>query len=110
MGCRCLQGAASADVVVEKADASKDGKYDVVFPVGFPDEGTFDWLNDFLMKNPHFTELSDRKIVEWAAKSGLWKGKGGIKESNDKPEFNYGIPTLDDLSVQRVLRTAAPLV
>merc|ERR1712187_1016183 len=30
--------------------------------------------------------------------------------SNDKPEFNFGIPGMDDLSVQRVIRTVAPLV
>merc|ERR1712187_308163 len=30
--------------------------------------------------------------------------------SNDKPEFNFGIPGMDDLSVQRVFKTVAPLV
>lgn len=29
--------------------------------------GTFEWLDGFLAKNPHYTELSDRKIIEWAS-------------------------------------------
>eukprot|EP00927_Polykrikos_kofoidii_P016231 TRINITY_DN17309_c0_g1_i1.p1 TRINITY_DN17309_c0_g1~~TRINITY_DN17309_c0_g1_i1.p1 ORF type:complete len:952 (-),score=239.03 TRINITY_DN17309_c0_g1_i1:137-2992(-) len=108
--CRSIQGAAQADVVVAPSTVPKDGRYDVLLPVAFPDEGTFDWLNDFLSRNPHFVELSDRKIIEWASKSGIVKGKGGWRESNDKPEFNFGIPGLDDWSIQRVIRTVAPLV
>merc|ERR1712066_235720 len=51
--CRMLQAAAQADVVVTPSRAPKDGKYEVVLPVACPDEGTFDWLDTFLEKNPN---------------------------------------------------------
>eukprot|EP00929_Paragymnodinium_shiwhaense_P039614 TRINITY_DN207_c0_g3_i1.p1 TRINITY_DN207_c0_g3~~TRINITY_DN207_c0_g3_i1.p1 ORF type:complete len:877 (+),score=303.55 TRINITY_DN207_c0_g3_i1:55-2631(+) len=110
--CRTLQSAAQADVTMSHTSASLPAgeKYEVLFPVAFPDEGTFDWLDDFLAKNPKYVELSDRKLLEWAAKSGLAKTKGGWKESNDKPEFNFGLPGMDDESIQRAIRAVAPLV
>lgn len=107
--CRTVQTAAAADVEVQASSTPKDGKFDVVFPVGIPDEGTFPWLDEFLNKNPQYTELSDRKIVEWAQKSGLWKPKGS-SGSNDKPTFNFGIAALDDFSARKVIQIAAPLV
>lgn len=109
--CRTLQSAAASDAEVSKTSLPKDGKYEVVFPVAFPDEGTFDWLDMFLEKHPNYVELSDRKIIDWASKSGLFKPKStGWKHSNDKPEFNYGLTAMDDLSVTRVLKSVAPLV
>merc|ERR1712187_427544 len=64
-----------------------------------------------LEKNPHYVELSDRRILEWAAASGLWKPKGGgWKTSNDKPEFNFGLNGMDDFSVRRVINSVAPVV
>lgn len=70
--CRTLQEAASADMVAgHKAKAPADGKHDVIFPVGVPDEGTFEWLEGFLAANPQYVELSDRKIVAWAKKERL---------------------------------------
>jgi len=90
--CRMLQGAAAADVTPVAAAPLKDGKYEVMIPVGFPDEGTFEWLDGFLAENPDYVELSDRKILQWAASSGLWKPRaGGLKASNDKPEFSFGL-------------------
>jgi len=109
--CRSVQSAAIDDIVVEKSSVPADGKYEVMFPVAFPDEGTFDWLDTFLEKNQQFVELSDRKIIEWAAKSGLVKPKAtSWKNSQDKPEFNYGLTAMDDLSCRRVLQAVAPLV
>jgi len=109
--CRMLQGAAKADVTSRIAVEPQDGKYDVMFPVACPDVGTFDWLDIFLQDNPQYVELSDRKILDWAARSGLWKPKGGgWKTSNDKPEFNFGLTGMDDFSIQRVLSTVAPVV
>jgi len=83
----------------------------VLFPVAFPDEGTFDWLDDFLEKHTEYTELSDRKIQEWAISSGIWKPKANSwKNSNDKPDFNFGIQYMDDFSVQRVVNAIAPFM
>lgn len=111
--CRTMLGAAAADVAkATPVGPNKDGKYDLVMPVSFPDEGTFDWLDAFLEKNKHYVELSDRKIIEWATKSGVWKPQGSRTptHSNDKPDFAFQLPSLDDLSVQNIIRTVAPLV
>jgi len=108
--CRTLQGAAADDVVYAPSPAPKDGKYEVLMPVAFPDEGTFDWIDSFLAKNPHYVELSDRKIYEWALKSGFWKANKTGKDSNDRPEFNFGVPSMDDVSARRVINSIAGVV
>eukprot|EP00441_Pelagodinium_beii_P026329 CAMPEP_0197663666 /NCGR_PEP_ID=MMETSP1338-20131121/58167_1 /TAXON_ID=43686 ORGANISM="Pelagodinium beii, Strain RCC1491" /NCGR_SAMPLE_ID=MMETSP1338 /ASSEMBLY_ACC=CAM_ASM_000754 /LENGTH=882 /DNA_ID=CAMNT_0043242147 /DNA_START=79 /DNA_END=2727 /DNA_ORIENTATION=+ len=84
------------------------GKCEVVFPVGLPDEGTFDWLDGFLEKNPKFFELSDRAILKWAEKSGIPHNKAASwKHSNDKPDPQFGMPLLDDFSTRRVINAVA---
>lgn len=109
--CRTIGNAAEADIEVNTTSVAADGKYEVVLPIAFPDEGTFDWLDDFLIKNPNYIELSDRKILEWAGSSGLWKPKAaGWKTSNDKPEFSFGLPGMDDQSVRRVVQTITSVV
>merc|ERR1719253_1221931 len=43
--------------------------------------------------------------------SGLAKPKAtSWKNSQDKPEFNYGLTAMDDLSCRRVLKVVAPFV
>jgi len=106
--CRMVSDAAAADAEVAPA---QDGKCEVLFPVGLPDQGYFDWVDLFLKKNPSYTELSDRKIFDWAEKSGLWRARAaGQGDSNDKPEPKFGIPMLDDFSLRKVLSTIAPAV
>jgi len=105
--CRMIQGAATADAVVAEAAAPKDGKYEVLVPVAFPDEGTFHWLDEFLEKNPSYVELSDRKLQDWAASSGLPKQRGG---TNDKPLFGYGLPSMDDMSLRATINAVAPIM
>jgi len=107
--CRLLGNAASSDVDLAPNREPKDGKYEVVMPVAFPDEGTFDWLDMFMEKNPHYVELSDRKIIDWAKSSGLWP-KGGWKASNDRPNVSFGVPAVDDFSVRKVIAALAPVV
>merc|ERR1719506_2767767 len=62
-------------------------------------------------KNPHYVELSDRKIVQWAQASGLYpKGsKNDPANSNDKPSFGFGVQGIDDRSVQKLVNCVAPL-
>merc|ERR1712032_1040330 len=72
--CTMVQAAAAADV--EFKAPPKDGKCNVMFPVGLPDTGVFDWADGFLQKNPSYTEISDRKMLEWPSKSGLWRQGG----------------------------------
>jgi len=107
--CHMLGAASEADCAKAKQVEPKDGKYEVLMPVGFPDEGTFEWLDGFLEKHPQYTELSDRKILEWAASSGLWSGKGW-KSSNDKPEFKFGAPGMDDGSIQKIINSVAGIM
>jgi len=108
--CRMLQAAAKDDAV--PVAVPKKGQCEVVFPVGVPDEGTFDWLDGFLEKNPGYTELSDRKILDWAQKSGLARppqqAKGSWKNSMDKPDVAFGVPLMDDLSARKVIHAIAP--
>jgi len=106
--CRMLGDAAQADVELAPAPQPKDGKYEVLFPVGLPDTGYFDWVDAFVEKNPDYVELSDRKIIDWAVKSGMWKPKAA-GHSNDKPDMKFGIPSMDDLSVSRLLKHIAPV-
>ncbi|CAK0829878.1 unnamed protein product [Prorocentrum cordatum] len=107
--CRTIQDAAKADTELSKVLA-KD-KCTVVFPVAVPDEATFDFVDGFLKQNPQYTELSDRKIQEWATKSGFWKPtRRSLAHSNDKPEFGFGVQGMDDGSVSRVTGSVAPLL
>jgi len=107
--CRTLQSAAASDCSVVASKEPKDGKYEVVLPVAFPDQGTFDWLDKFLEKNPQYVELSDRKILEWANASGIF-AQGGKSQSNDKPNISFGLPGQDPSSLRRVVHSIAPLV
>jgi len=107
--CRMIQDAAQADAVVVPNRIQKAGKYEVLFPISLPDEGTFDWLDIFLEKNPGYTELSERMLISWAQKSGLYRQKGyDWKSSNDKPGMQFGVPAIDDLSIFEVLKCIAP--
>merc|ERR1719356_341285 len=102
--CRTLAGAAADDVeLAPPADAQGE----VLLPVGLPEQGFFDWVDSFLKDNPGYTELSDRKILEWAIKSGLWK-QSTTYASNDKPDMKFNIGMMDDQSVKRVLLSIAP--
>ncbi|CAK0848696.1 unnamed protein product [Prorocentrum cordatum] len=103
--CLMVQGASAADTKAAPAPAAKST---VVFPVGMPDEGTFDVVDAFLEKNPSFTELSDRKVQEWAVKSGAWKGNKTA--SNDKPPFDFGMEMLDNRSACHVIGAMAHCV
>jgi len=107
--CRMIQTAAAADTLAAK-DPSTGGKCEVIMPVALPDEGTFDWLDGFLEQNPSFVELSDRKLQDWAAASGLQRSPGVQHASNDKPSFAYGLRGMDDMSLQRVVKSIAPMV
>jgi len=108
--CTMLQAAATADAAVAASKEPKDGKYEVMMPVAFPDEGTFEWLDGFLETNPSYVELSDRKIAQWAKASGHHSKGGGDRGSNDKPQLNTGISELDNMSLRKVINAVAPCI
>mmetsp|Transcript_61256 Transcript_61256/g.96640 ORF Transcript_61256/g.96640 Transcript_61256/m.96640 type:complete len:656 (-) Transcript_61256:1159-3126(-) len=103
--CKMLQDAAEKDVdVTSEVATGKDGKYTAVFPVTIPEEGGFQMIDEWLAKNPGYTELSDRALLAWAQKSGIARLKPYTSRScNDKPEMSFGLPNLDDKSVQKAL-------
>eukprot|EP00933_Yihiella_yeosuensis_P040598 TRINITY_DN3491_c0_g2_i1.p1 TRINITY_DN3491_c0_g2~~TRINITY_DN3491_c0_g2_i1.p1 ORF type:complete len:856 (+),score=217.48 TRINITY_DN3491_c0_g2_i1:135-2702(+) len=111
--CKMVQDASKKDATVKAAiEQPRDGRFDVLFPVSIPDEGGFDWLDDFLQRNPQYAELSDRAILKWCESSGVQRTKGyapASHASKDKPEMGFGTTGLDDFSVQRILHTVAPI-
>merc|ERR1712217_415273 len=108
--CRMLGDASQKDATVTKEEAPKGGKQEVVVPVGLPDEGAFMWLDMWLQKNPGYTELSDRSLLAWAEKSGLWRRDGyEHRACNDKPDLSLGIYNVDDGSVGKAIKSIAPI-
>jgi len=101
--CHMLAAAAVSDVA---QTPKSPGKKECIFPIGLPEQGYFDWVDQFVEKNPGHVELSDRKLIEWAFKSGLGKPKKG--GSNDKPDMTFNNPLLDDGSLKRVLSAVSP--
>lgn len=88
----------------------QDGSLEVVVPVGLPDQGIFDYVDRFIEEHPGFVELSDRKVAEWCRKSGLSpKGSPSPSDSRDRPDFNFGLPQLDDRSWRETLLMLAQL-
>merc|ERR1719215_953340 len=103
--CHMLGAAACADAEIS-GPTKKEGEHEVIFPVGLPEQGYFDWVDHFLEMHPDFMELSDRKILEWCVESGLARPYQG--QSNDKPELRFGVWALDDGAVQRLVHSIAP--
>mmetsp|Transcript_4847 Transcript_4847/g.11307 ORF Transcript_4847/g.11307 Transcript_4847/m.11307 type:complete len:908 (-) Transcript_4847:111-2834(-) len=108
---RMVGDALQKDAEVKASPAAPSGgKYEVLFPVALPEEGPFEWLDLFLQKNPHYTELSDRAILTWCEQSGIFRPKGyAARTAMDKPEMGFGIGGLDDFSVRRLLQAVAPV-
>jgi len=108
--CRMIKDASQKDVTIK---VEKPGEqHEVLFPVSLPDEGGFDWLDQFLETHPSFTEVSDRALLRWCERSGLARPKtyaAAARSSNDKPEMAFGIADLDDLSVHRMLQASAEI-
>mmetsp|Transcript_1932 Transcript_1932/g.3663 ORF Transcript_1932/g.3663 Transcript_1932/m.3663 type:complete len:858 (+) Transcript_1932:76-2649(+) len=107
--CHTVNNAVLNDCHVKKPALPESGKYEVVFPIGVPDEATFDWLDQFLGSNKNYVELSDRAVLDWASKSGIQRPKGySWRTNNDKPDMGFGLQHLDDCSVTEVMAEAAP--
>jgi len=98
--CTMLSEAAAADV--ELAPRPGGDGFQVVFPVGLPEQGYFDWVDAFLERHPDYVELSDRKLLEWCARSGLTRSKTPTN-SVDKPDMKFSVPGMDDAVIRRLL-------
>jgi hypothetical protein len=88
---RMLGDAANDDVKQNKVAPPKDGKYEIVLPIGMPNEGTFDFLDcSFYPKAKlTYTELSDRALVKQMLESGL-RGFQSDPRSFKVSEFDSG--------------------
>merc|ERR1711920_256658 len=84
-------------------EAEAKGKNEVVFPIGLPEQGYFDFVDAFVAANPGYTELSDRKLLDWATKSGVVNAQHQPLGTNDKPLLKF----LDDRSVQKSMLLVA---
>jgi len=109
--CRTLQRGAAADVTVNSGRLSPPNVYEVIMPIGLPGEGVFAWADEFMTKHPQFVELSDRKLVEWAEKSGVSKMEASHSphHSLDRPEVAFSVSSIDGLPFRQALRFAAAL-
>merc|ERR1719191_1043819 len=86
-----LGDAAADDVKQNKVAPPKSGKYEVIIPIGLPNEGTFDFLDcSFFPKAKlTYTELSDRALVAQMMASGL-RGLASDPRSFKVAEFDSG--------------------
>eukprot|EP00929_Paragymnodinium_shiwhaense_P086773 TRINITY_DN4720_c0_g1_i1.p1 TRINITY_DN4720_c0_g1~~TRINITY_DN4720_c0_g1_i1.p1 ORF type:complete len:902 (-),score=255.78 TRINITY_DN4720_c0_g1_i1:100-2805(-) len=107
--CRMVQDAAAEDTQVAAKDEPQNGRWNAIFPVFLPDEGTFEWVDKFLKEHPTYQEISDRVIVNWAKASGLPHRVSGGSSSRDKPDMNYGVKEMEDNSLRGLLSTLASL-
>merc|ERR1712217_430031 len=109
--CRMFQDATAKDVTVEAA--SKDGKAEVVIPVGLPDQGTYRYLSMFHEKNPGYTELSVCALLNWAKVSGVpgcEAGEAVKRRCGDQLSDNCtGVASIDDGSLSNAIKRLAPL-
>lgn len=105
--CAMLQDVGEEDMEVIEPEDFAARKPEVLFPLGLPDHGLFDWVDQLLQENPRIAELSERKAIAWAEKSGIPQGPRRDK-SQDRPGTNFGIGALDDGSIHKVLSLAAP--
>merc|ERR1712060_268426 len=100
-----MGNAAKADVVeFAPLKSQKDGRHEVLFPIGLPDEGTFEYLDAFLKENPGYTELSSRALVDWGLGSGLWRKTGKSRKLNDDPGMEFGIRDLDGTTLPQMVQ------
>lgn len=88
--CHMLAGAAKSDI--EVSTLKEPAKAEVLIPVGLPNQGVVDWVEDFIQKNPTYVELSSRAMTQWALKSGATN------------------PKMDDFSLMQSLKAVAPVL
>merc|ERR1712060_657773 len=76
---------------------------------GLPDEGTHRYLDLFYEKNPGYTELSVRALLNWAEKSNVPNVGDGVRRKSSDEIGETKIGSFDDGSVARLIKTVAPL-
>eukprot|EP00929_Paragymnodinium_shiwhaense_P061079 TRINITY_DN304_c0_g1_i1.p1 TRINITY_DN304_c0_g1~~TRINITY_DN304_c0_g1_i1.p1 ORF type:complete len:941 (+),score=359.93 TRINITY_DN304_c0_g1_i1:73-2895(+) len=106
--CRMLRDAAAADLELVTAPS---GKPEVVFPVGIPEQGVFDFVDLFSKNNPKYMEVSERKWLEWMRRSDVVRQRGWKQvDSQDRPGMNTGLFALDDRRFVETLANVVPMM
>merc|ERR1719272_986091 len=89
--CTMFADILKADCEQSALKPSTDGSFQVVVPVGLPDQGVFDFVDYYRSEHPHFEELSDRRLLRWCRDSGLEAEEGrSATSSRDCPDFSFG--------------------
>lgn len=115
--CRAVQEAAVQDCQVSEAPAPpQDGKRELLLPVGLPDEGIREWINQFLEDHKGYCELSRRSVLQWATRSGVWVKSEGLHRdpslSNGADDLNkpeHQSLQLEEASIPDLLGSLSPL-
>merc|ERR1712066_792703 len=103
-----LGDALTKDVSVATEAGAKDGKYEVIVPVGLPDEGTYEWLDMSVAKNPGYTEISSRAMLKWMVVSGFNMTPGAVK-CNEHPDIYFTLEAIDKGHLLRRMRAVAAM-
>merc|ERR1719311_1917263 len=79
-----LDDAAAEDVVASDVKPPADGKYEVLVPVGIPNEGTYSFLDLVFYPGAQrkYAEISDRAVTEGCLQSGI-KDHKKVSEMRD---------------------------
>lgn len=102
-----IQQATVDHLVRTTVERPADGKYDIVVPVGLPGEGIFEYVDNWIVQNPGYLELSDRCIVQWCERSGL--KRSAQAGSKDTPDATFQIPGVDDFAVRHIMHNLASI-
>ena len=81
---RCLSLSEALEEHVELAQ-EPEGKQEVIFPIGLPNQSTRSFWEDFKKEKQEVTELSAGAVKLWAEKSGFWRGELGGDSNRSSP-------------------------
>ena len=105
-----LQEVPAANASISPCAAlDSQSKRDVLFPIGLPGDGLYDWVDNVHNTNPgKYTEISERAVYDWIRRSGfLTPTKKSVDSSLDRPDLQLQIHSIDDGSVRKVCRSLA---
>ena len=85
----------------------------VLVPVGLPDcQALYKWVDELHARYPgRYLEISDRAIVDWIRRSGFLAPQRVAPDASiDRPGFVFGINSIDDSSIRKILKSLYGLI
>lgn len=74
------------------------GERKVLFPIGLPDEGVYDFVDQFLEASPEYLEISARAMQRWSLSSRQLQGRHAQKETTETAfECSVEVPEIQSL-------------